>query len=107
MINSDDILTSPNVPEEALNDVNARIPYQFVVSLRRRFKNTTINSIELSHQRMQVHIFFDISSILLPQKQRYCDRRLRGVHNDVQALGNGPLTTLLPSSVRSRYNRKG
>ena len=70
-------------------------------------KNTMIGSIEPSHQRMQVQIFFDISSILLPQKQRYCDRRMQGLYNDVQALGNGPLTTLLPSRVRrSRYNRK-
>jgi len=38
MIDGNDILTSPNVPEEALNDVNARVPYQFVVSLRKRLK---------------------------------------------------------------------
>ena len=38
MIDGNDILTSPNVPEEALNDVNARIPYQFIVSLRKRLK---------------------------------------------------------------------
>ena len=93
MIDGDDILTSPNVLEEALNDVNARIPYQFVhTSLLFCCEGVLmIGSIEPPHQRMQVHIFFDISSIVLLQKQGYCNRRMWGLHTNVQAfLEMGP-----------------